>query len=52
MKKNAFVLTEMRNILNSLTRGLSFNVLTSGHGEERNVPVTGRTSVRPPFGRL
>ena len=40
MKKNAFVLTEMRNILISLTRGLSFDVLTSGHGEERNVPVS------------
>jgi acyl-CoA reductase-like NAD-dependent aldehyde dehydrogenase len=40
MKKNAFVLTEMRNILVSLTRGLSFDVLTSGHGEERHVPVS------------
>jgi acyl-CoA reductase-like NAD-dependent aldehyde dehydrogenase len=40
MKKNAFVLTEMRNILVSLTRGLSFDVLTSGHGEERHVPIS------------
>ena len=40
MKKNAFVLTEMRNILISLTRGLSFDVLTSGHGEERHVPIS------------
>jgi acyl-CoA reductase-like NAD-dependent aldehyde dehydrogenase len=40
MKKNAFVLAEMRNILTSLTRGLSFNILTSGHGEERGVPVS------------
>jgi acyl-CoA reductase-like NAD-dependent aldehyde dehydrogenase len=40
MKKNAFVLSEMRNILVSLTRGLSFDVLTSGHGEERSVPVS------------
>ena len=40
MKKNAFVLTEMRNILISLTRGLSFDVLTSGHGEERRVPIS------------
>jgi acyl-CoA reductase-like NAD-dependent aldehyde dehydrogenase len=40
MKKNAFVLSEMRNILVSLTRGLAFDVLTSGHGEERNVPVS------------
>src|SRR5262245_4338474 len=28
MKKNAFVLTEMRSILTSLTRGLSFDVLS------------------------
>ena len=40
MKKNAFVLSEMRNILTSLTRGLAFDVLTSGHGEERNVPIS------------
>jgi acyl-CoA reductase-like NAD-dependent aldehyde dehydrogenase len=40
MKKNAFVLSEMRNILVSLTRGLAFDVLTSGHGEERNVPIS------------
>jgi acyl-CoA reductase-like NAD-dependent aldehyde dehydrogenase len=30
----------MRNILDSLTRGLSFDVLTSGHGEERGVPIS------------
>jgi acyl-CoA reductase-like NAD-dependent aldehyde dehydrogenase len=40
MKKNAFVLAEMRSILTSLTRGLSFDVLTSGHGEERGVPIS------------
>jgi acyl-CoA reductase-like NAD-dependent aldehyde dehydrogenase len=40
MKKNAFVLTEMRNILESLTRGLSLDVLASGHGEERGVPIS------------
>jgi acyl-CoA reductase-like NAD-dependent aldehyde dehydrogenase len=40
MKKNAFVLAEMRNILTSLTRGLSFDVLTTGHGEERQVPIS------------
>jgi acyl-CoA reductase-like NAD-dependent aldehyde dehydrogenase len=40
MKKNAFVLAEMRNILTSLTRGLSFDVLTTGHGEEREVPIS------------
>src|SRR4029450_10314947 len=35
MKKNGFVLAEMRNILTSLTRGLEFEVLTTGRGEER-----------------
>ena len=40
MKKNAFVLTEMHKILTSLTRGLSFDILTTGHGEERRVPIS------------
>ena len=40
MKKNAFVLAEMRNILTSLTRGLSFDVLSTGYGEERQVPIS------------
>src|SRR5687767_7534505 len=40
MKKNAFVLSEMRNILTSLTRGLSFDVLSTGYGEERQVPIS------------
>ena len=40
MKKNAFVLAEMRRILDSLTRGLSLDVLASGHGEERGVPIS------------
>ncbi|HEY7444905.1 MAG TPA: aldehyde dehydrogenase family protein, partial [Vicinamibacterales bacterium] len=40
MKKNAFVLAEMRKILTSLTRGLSLDVLTRGHGEERGVPIS------------
>src|SRR3989442_4128009 len=39
MKENAFVLAEMRPILTSLTRGLAFDILSSGHGEERGVPV-------------
>jgi acyl-CoA reductase-like NAD-dependent aldehyde dehydrogenase len=30
----------MRNILTSLTRGLDFNVLTRGFGEERGVPIS------------
>jgi len=40
MKKNAFVLGEMRSILDSLTRGLSLDVLATGHGVERGVPVS------------
>jgi acyl-CoA reductase-like NAD-dependent aldehyde dehydrogenase len=40
MKKNAFVLAEMRSILTSLTRELDFAVLTHGHGEERDVPIS------------
>jgi acyl-CoA reductase-like NAD-dependent aldehyde dehydrogenase len=40
MKKNMFVLMEMRRILTSLTRGLDLQVLTSGFGEERGVPIS------------
>jgi acyl-CoA reductase-like NAD-dependent aldehyde dehydrogenase len=40
MKKNAFVLAHMRDILTSLTRGLSFDILSAGHGVERDVPVS------------
>jgi acyl-CoA reductase-like NAD-dependent aldehyde dehydrogenase len=40
MTKNAFVLREMRNILTSLTRGLAFDVLSSGKGEGRGVPIS------------
>src|SRR6186713_1322594 len=40
MKKNAFVLAEMRRILESLTRGLSLDVLSTGHGVERGVEVS------------
>jgi acyl-CoA reductase-like NAD-dependent aldehyde dehydrogenase len=40
MKKNKFVLSEMRRILTSLTRGLDLNVLSEGYGEERGVPIS------------
>ncbi|MBM3778666.1 MAG: aldehyde dehydrogenase family protein [Acidimicrobiia bacterium] len=40
MKKNAFVLAEMRNILRSLTRRLDFSVLSDGWGMEEGVPVS------------
>jgi acyl-CoA reductase-like NAD-dependent aldehyde dehydrogenase len=40
MKKNGFVLSQMRTILTSLTRGLDFDVLSRGHGEERGVPIS------------
>ena len=40
MQKSAFVLAEMRAILESLTRGLSLDVLSNGYGEERGVPIS------------
>jgi acyl-CoA reductase-like NAD-dependent aldehyde dehydrogenase len=40
MKKNEFVLSGMRRILTSLTRGLDFEALSRGHGEERGVPLS------------
>jgi acyl-CoA reductase-like NAD-dependent aldehyde dehydrogenase len=40
MKKNAFVLEHMGEILISLTRGLDLDVLTTGHGVERGVPIS------------
>lgn len=40
MQKNAFVLGQMRRILESLTRGLDLGVLTTGIGEERGVPIS------------
>ena len=40
MRKNVFVLGRMRDFLTALTRGLSLDVLTSGHGEERDVPIS------------
>jgi len=40
MKKNMFVLSEMRRILESLTRGLALDVLSSGYGQERGVPIS------------
>jgi acyl-CoA reductase-like NAD-dependent aldehyde dehydrogenase len=40
MSKNAFVLGSMRSILESLTRGLSLDVLATGHGEEHGVPIS------------
>jgi hypothetical protein len=40
MKKNTFVLAEMGRILSSLTRGLNLDVLSTGYGEERGVPVS------------
>ena len=40
MKKNALVLSSMRSILESLTRGLPLDVLARGTGEERGVPIS------------
>ena len=40
MKKNAFVLTTCGASSTSLTRGLVLDVLTTGYGEERGVPIS------------
>lgn len=41
MEKNKFVLDNMEQILDSLTRGLDLSILTRGHGiEERGVPIS------------
>lgn len=41
MKKNAFVLSEMENVLDALTRGLPLSIFTNGFGlEERGVVVS------------
>jgi acyl-CoA reductase-like NAD-dependent aldehyde dehydrogenase len=40
MKKNLFVLSEMGRILASLTRALDLDVLSTGSGEERGVPIS------------
>ena len=40
MQKNLFVLSQMGEILQALTRGLDFKVLSRGHGEERGVPIS------------
>lgn len=40
MVKNHFVMTEMRKILASLTRGLDLNVLGKGYGRERDVTIS------------
>jgi acyl-CoA reductase-like NAD-dependent aldehyde dehydrogenase len=40
MKKNGFVLAEMRKILDNLTRGLALDVLSAGHGVERGVEIS------------
>jgi acyl-CoA reductase-like NAD-dependent aldehyde dehydrogenase len=40
MQKHAFVLTNIKDILTALTRGLDLRVLTRGYGEERGVPIS------------
>jgi acyl-CoA reductase-like NAD-dependent aldehyde dehydrogenase len=40
MQKNLFVMGEMENILQSLTRGLDLETLAAGHGVERGVPIS------------
>ena len=40
MQKNQFVLSNIDQILESLTRGLDLDILGRGYGEERGVPVS------------
>lgn len=40
MQKNLFVLSQMGEILQSLTRGLELETLSRGFGEERGVPIS------------
>jgi hypothetical protein len=40
MQKHAFVLTNIKDILVALTRGLDLRVLTRGYGEERGIPIS------------
>ncbi len=41
MEKNHFVLTQMDEVLDALTRGLDLSILSAGHGlEARGVPVS------------
>lgn len=41
MKKNAFVMQNMKDVLDALTRGLPFDILTKGYGmEDRGVMVS------------
>lgn len=41
MRKNSFVLTKMKEVLQSLTRGLPFDILSRGYGDEgRGVTVS------------
>jgi acyl-CoA reductase-like NAD-dependent aldehyde dehydrogenase len=44
MQKNLFVLSQMGEILQALTRGLDLEVLSRGHGVERNVPISFQAS--------
>jgi acyl-CoA reductase-like NAD-dependent aldehyde dehydrogenase len=40
MQKHAFVLTNIKEILTALTRGLDLRILSRGYGEERGVPIS------------
>lgn len=41
MKKNAFVMKNMKDVLNALTRGLPFEILSKGYGmEDRGIMVS------------
>ena len=52
MKKNSFVLRNMREILDCLTRGLSLDILTKGYGVESRDVVVSYQSQTPALGAV
>jgi acyl-CoA reductase-like NAD-dependent aldehyde dehydrogenase len=52
MKKNSFVLTHMDQILDALTRGLDWNILTRGYGVESRGVVVSYQAQAPVLGAV
>ncbi|MDZ4683877.1 MAG: aldehyde dehydrogenase family protein, partial [Planctomycetaceae bacterium] len=52
MKKNFFVLTHMREVLEALTRGLPFDVLSKGYGTEARGVMLGYQANSPVLGMV
>jgi acyl-CoA reductase-like NAD-dependent aldehyde dehydrogenase len=52
MKKNHFVLTHMRDILDALTRGLPLDILTKGYGKESRGVMLSYQAYSPVLGMV